>query len=295
VVNRGTEQTGSADPEAKTFVLVHGGAHGAWAFERLAALLIQEGHHVVARDLPGHGLGARFPRSYTTRPVNPRDFATEPSPIAHLTLGDYCDQVIDTVRRLAQRTPHRRIILLGHSMAGLVLNQVGEAVPELIDRLVYLSAWMTADGTSFSDYMDAPEFSTGLIPSVLLADPAVTGALRMDFRSGDPEYRAHVKATFAADVDDDEWEAITHLLTPDTPVGPLAEPVTTTPDRWGRIPRTYITCTEDRAVPPAAQRRFVDEADAYTPDNPTDVRTLPTSHSPFVSQPEKLAEILLEL
>ncbi|MDR8408026.1 alpha/beta hydrolase [Nonomuraea sp. 3-1Str] len=214
-------------------MLVHGGAHGAWAFERLASLLVQEGHRVIARDLPGHGLGARLPRSYTTRPLNPQAFATEPSPVAHMTLRDYRDQVTGTVRRLAERMPDRRIILLGHSMAGLVLNQVGEAVPELIGRLVYLSAWMTADGTSFGDYMDAPEFSTGLIPSVLLADPAVTGALRMDFRSGDPEYRARVKATFAAD--------------------------------------------------------------EYVPDNPTDVRTLPTSHSPFVSQSARLAEILLEL
>ncbi|MFB9831045.1 alpha/beta fold hydrolase [Actinoallomurus acaciae] len=294
-MNRETEQAIPAGSDTKTFVLVHGGAHGAWAFERLASLLVQEGHHVVARDLPGHGLGARFPHSYTTRPLNPQEFATEPSPVAHLTLRDYRDQVTDTIRRLAERMPHRHIIVLGHSMAGLVLNQVGEAVPELIGRLVYLSAWMTANGTSFSDYMDAPEFSTGLIPSILLADPAVTGTLRMDFRSGDPEYRARVKATFAADADDHDWEAVTNLLTPDTPIGPLAEKVTVTPARWGRIPRTYITCTDDRAVPPAAQQRFIDEADKYTPDNPTDVRTLPTSHSPFVSQPEKLAEILLEL
>jgi pimeloyl-ACP methyl ester carboxylesterase len=292
---RAAKQTTPADPDGKIFVLVHGGAHGAWAFERLASLLVQEGHHVVARDLPGHGLGARFPRSYTARPLNPQEFATEPSPIAHLTLRDYRDQVTGTIRRLADRMPDRPITVLGHSMAGLILNEVGEAVPELIDRLFYLSAWMTSDGTSFSDYMDAPEFATGLIPSLLLADPAVAGALRMDFRSGDPEYRARVKATFAADVDDHDWDAVTSLLTPDTPVGPLFEKVTITPDRWGRIPRTYITCTDDRAVPPAAQWRFIHEADQHTPANPTDVRTLPSSHSPFVSQPEKLAEILLEL
>lgn len=289
------QETEQRTAGGKIFVLVHGGAHGAWAFERLSALLVQEGHHVVARDLPGHGLSARSPRSYAERPLDPRAFATEPSPIAHLTLRDYRDQVTGTVRRLAARLPHHRIILLGHSMAGLVLNQVGEAVPELVDRLVYLSAWMTADGTSFGDYMDAPELSTGLIPSVLLADPAVTGALRMDFRSADPDYRARVKATFAADVDDHDWDAVTHLLTPDTPAGPLAEPVTVTPGRWGRIPRTYIICADDRALPPAAQWRFVKEADARTPGNPTEVRTLPTSHSPFVSQPEQLAEILLEL
>jgi pimeloyl-ACP methyl ester carboxylesterase len=294
-VNRETQPTAPANQAAKIFVLVHGGAHGAWAFERLTALLVQAGHHVVARDLPGHGLAARFPRSYATRPLNPQQFATEPSPIAHVTLRDYSDQVTATIRGLADRLPHHQIILLGHSMAGLVLNQVGEAIPELIGRLVYLSAWMTADGTSFSDYMAAPEFSTGLIPSILLADPAVAGALRMDFRSDDPDYRARVKAAFAADVNDHDWDAITNLLTPDTPAGPLTEPVAITSGRWGRIPRTYISCTEDQAVPPAAQRRFITEADKHTPDNPTDIREMHTSHSPFASQPRKLAETLLKL
>jgi pimeloyl-ACP methyl ester carboxylesterase len=281
--------------DGKVFVLVHGGGHGAWAFERLTPLLVEQGHSVVARDLPGHGLQARLPRSYSTRPLDPQAFATEPSPIAHLTLRDYSDQVVATVSRLAERMPGREIVLLGHSMAGLVLNQVGEAVPALIARLVYLSAWMIADGTSFSDYMTAPEFRTGLIPSALLADPAVAGALRMDFRSDDPDYRARIKAAFAADVDDDKWNAITNLLTPDTPIGPLAERVTITPDRWGRIARTYISCTDDRAVPLAAQQRFIDEADKHTPGNSTDVRELATSHSPFASQPEKLADTLLEL
>ncbi|MFB4299635.1 alpha/beta fold hydrolase [Actinomadura sp. NTSP31] len=286
-----TRPAGPAD--AKIFVLVHGGAHGAWAFERVTSLLVKEGHHVVAQDLPGHGLNARLPRSYAARPLDPQEFATEPSPLAHVTLRDYCEQVTATIRRLSALMPHHRIVLVGHSMAGLVLNQVGETVPELIDHLVYLSAWMIADGTSFSDYMAAPEFSTGLIPTVLLADPTVAGALRMDFRSVDPDYRARLKAALGADVDDHDWNAVTHLLTPDTPIGPLAERVTITPDRWGRIPRTYISCTDDRAVPLAAQRRFIAEADRRTPDNLTDVRELPTGHSPFASQPGRLAQFLL--
>ncbi|WP_202866648.1 alpha/beta fold hydrolase [Kribbella voronezhensis] len=293
-----THETGpSSAPyqEGKIFVLVHGGGHGAWAFERLTPLLVQEGHYVVARDLPGHGLRARVPRSYTTRPLHAQEFAHEPSPIAHLRLADYRDQVIATVRRLAERMPDREIVLLGHSMAGLILNEVGEAVPELIGRLVYLSAWMTGDGTAFTDYMSEPEFATGLIPSILLADPAVAGALRMDFRSNDPGYRAGVKAAFAADVEDDEWDAIANLLSPDTPAGPLAERVTVTADRWGRIPRTYICCTNDQALPLPAQHRFVKEADHHTPGNPTDVRELPTSHSPFASAPDQLAEALLQL
>jgi pimeloyl-ACP methyl ester carboxylesterase len=275
----------------KTFVLVHGGAHGAWAFEKLASLLVQEGHSVVARDLPGHGLRARFPRSYFERPLDLQRFATERSPLARLSLQDCADEVIATINQLAGR----KTILVAHSMAGLILNRAGEAVPQLISRMVYLSAWMTADGKSFNDYAMGPEFATGKIPSVLIGDPRVTGALRMDFRSVDPAYRAQTKAAFAADVDDDTWEAASNLLTPDTPAAPMAEPTTITAERWGRIPRTYISCTADQAVPVAAQRRFISEADTFTPDNRTDVRELATSHSPFLSQPEQLARTLLAL
>jgi pimeloyl-ACP methyl ester carboxylesterase len=280
--------------DGKTFVLVHGGAHGAWAFEKLAWLLAEDGSQVVARDLPGHGLRARFPESYAVRPVAPEGLAVEPSPLAKLCLRDYADEVIATITELAVRTPERPIILVGHSMSGLILHRVGEAIPHLINRLVYLSAWMIADGRSFNDYVLTPEFSTSKITSILVADPAVTGALRMDFSSDDPAYQAQAKAAFAADIGDDDWAAVANLLTPDTPAGPMAEPVTITRARWGQIPRTYISCTADQAVPVAAQRLFIGEADEFTPHNLTDVREMATSHSPFMSQPEQLAHILSE-
>jgi hypothetical protein len=63
----------------------------------------------------------------------------------------------------------------------------------------------------------------------------------------------------------------------------------------GSIPRTYISCTADCTIPAAAHRLFIDEADKLTPDNPTDVREMTTSHCPFLSEPEQLACILLQL
>jgi pimeloyl-ACP methyl ester carboxylesterase len=71
--------------------------------------------------------------------------------------------------------------------------------------------------------------------------------------------------------------------------------VTTTAGRWGAIPRTYISCTADFIIPVAEQRLFIDEADKLTPGNPTDVREMPTSHCPFLSEPDQLARILLQL
>jgi pimeloyl-ACP methyl ester carboxylesterase len=290
-----TTMTIPASNGGKIYILVHGGAHGAWAFGKLAPLLAQEGHRVIAQDLPGHGLHARFPASYHERPLDPEKFAVEPSQIAGLTLRDYADQVTGTISRIARRLPGRQPILVGHSMAGLILNRVGETLPELIGRLVYLSAWMTGSGKSFNDYTASPQMATSKIPSILVGNPASTGALRFDFRPPDPTSRALVKDTFAADVDDEDWNAVANLLTPDTPAGPMAEATTLTASRWGAIPRTYISCTADQALPLAAQQRFIGEADRFTPHNPTDVRELASSHSPFMSQPEQLARILLDL
>jgi hypothetical protein len=64
---------------------------------------------------------------------------------------------------------------------------------------------------------------------------------------------------------------------------------------WGRIPRTYVRLTEDRAMPLALQDRFVAEADALTPDNPTDVRSLESSHVRFQIHPGGLVDILDDL
>jgi pimeloyl-ACP methyl ester carboxylesterase len=59
----------------KIFVLVHGAGQGARAFEKVAWPLTRDGHHVIARDLPGHGLRARYAQSYLERPADPDFFA----------------------------------------------------------------------------------------------------------------------------------------------------------------------------------------------------------------------------
>src|SRR4051794_28829578 len=77
----------------KIFVLVHGAGQGAWAFGKVGWPLARDGHHVIARDLPGHGLRARFPQSYLERPSDPDRFATEPSPLAQLSAQDFTDEL----------------------------------------------------------------------------------------------------------------------------------------------------------------------------------------------------------
>jgi hypothetical protein len=65
-----------------------------------------------------------------------------------------------------------------------------------------------------------------------------------------------------------------------------------TAGRWGSLPRTYISCTEDRAIPPALQQKMIADADDLTPQNRTHVLKIKASHSPFVSKVNELVALL---
>jgi hypothetical protein len=62
-----------------------------------------------------------------------------------------------------------------------------------------------------------------------------------------------------------------------------------TEERFGRVPRVYVECTDDHALSIEMQRDMI----AKSP--PVNVRTLNSSHSPFLSMPDKLAEALKDL
>ena len=273
------------------FLLVHGAWHGAWCYERVIPLLARHGHAAVARDLPAHGINASFPASWHRRPLDAAAFGSEPSPCAVTTLDDYANSVIDSIDSL-QAMGHEQVVLVGHSMGGVAITAVAERRPESIAALVYLSAFMPASGVPAVAYIASAENAGELVGPQFLADPAQVGALRMDPRSENADYRASGKLAFYGDVDTATYDAIAHLMTPDVPVAPFATPIHITPDRWGAVPRHYIRCLQDRAILPALQQRFVAEADAFVPARPTVVHTLDASHSPFISQPRALADLL---
>jgi len=62
-----------------------------------------------------------------------------------------------------------------------------------------------------------------------------------------------------------------------------------TAEQWGRIPRVYIECTNDRAVSIGSQRAMVERLPCEK------VITMRTDHSPFLSAPEALAAHLMSL
>jgi pimeloyl-ACP methyl ester carboxylesterase len=274
-----------------TVVLVHGAWHGAWCFQPLLPHLLARGLAPFSLDLPAHGLRARFPAGFGSDRAL---FAKAPSPHAGITVNDYADAVLELVDAVIA-AGSGRVMLVGHSMAGIALTVAAERAPEKIAKLAYLAAFMPLPGTRMLDYVRCAENAGEEVTGLFVAQPSRIGAMRIDCRSGDASYRARLRSAFCHDIGEESFAAMSHLLTPDVPAAPVAEPTMASLERWGRVPRTYIRCSEDRAVMPALQDRFIREADAFAPDNPTQVITLAASHSPFVSMPEELAQAIAVL
>ncbi|MGI5212913.1 alpha/beta hydrolase [Plantactinospora sp. CA-290183] len=276
-----------------TFVLVHGsfGNSFSWApMQRELALL---GHRSLAVDLPGHGFGAAFPAGYQA-PQDPAALAAAPATLAGITLADAVGHVVEVVRRAAAHGP---VILVGHSRGGLTLTGVGNAVPELIDRIVYVSAWCCVDLTP-AEYMAGPEYATSALNATtpaLVGDPAQLGALRLNWRTADPDLLAALKTAMLADGTDQEFLAYLNTLEPDESLDAGGAGDRARADTWGRIARTYLRLTGDLSLPLALQDRFIREADALTPENPFDVRTVESSHVGFLVRPGEVATVLAGL
>jgi pimeloyl-ACP methyl ester carboxylesterase len=270
-------------------VLVHGSWHGSWAWSAVVPLLARAGRSPVAVDVEGHGLAAELPASALARPFDAAAFASERSPHADVTLASATARLTGQIEAVG-----RPVVLVAHSLMGHLATAAAQAVPELVERLVYICAFMPASGVPAAAYVQGPENAGELLGPLVVADPVAVGAIRLDVRSPDAAYRAGLRDALYADVPVAEADRVIRLLSSDLPIGIPGGATELTSAAWGSIPRTYVRCTADLAVRPALQSRFIAEADAAFPKRPTSVVDLDASHSPFLSQPGRVAHAILE-
>ncbi|MEU3739688.1 MULTISPECIES: alpha/beta fold hydrolase [unclassified Streptomyces] len=276
-----------------TFVFVHGAFSNSFSFAPLQAELGLLGHRSVALNLPGHGFGATYPAAYQA-PQDLDALAGEPGSLKGVTLADNAAHVIEVLERAKQNGP---TILVGHSRGGATITAVGNARPELVDRIAYVAAWCPVD-LDVNGYYAEPEMAEvdgGSYASALVGNPAELGLLRVNFRTAAPETLAAVKQAFADDLTDDEFRTFLNTFQPDENLD-----IGTPADRaqaatWGRIPKSYVRLADDASVPLAMQDRMIREADALTPDNPFHVGTLEGSHLRWLVHPKPAAQLLADL
>jgi pimeloyl-ACP methyl ester carboxylesterase len=159
------------------------------------------------------------------------------------------------------------ILLLGHSYGGMVITQAA-AGHAGVQRLVYLCAFMPDEGESLLELTGGEP-----APWIRLLDDGLTL----------PDLE-QAPAVFYGDCDPATASRATAAIRPMS-AAPFVEPVSE--PAWRSIPATYVVCAQDGALPPELQR------DVFAP-RAAEVVELDRSHSPFLSAPEELAELLEE-
>jgi len=176
------------------------------------------------------------------------------------------DDVAVTRRALAMQDGES--ILVGHSYGGAVITEAGNH-PK-VARLVYIAAFAPDKGESVSALIEsAPPDAP--VPPIL---PPQDGFLFLD--------RAKFAASFAADVDADK---AAFMADSQVPWGVAALSGTIGEPAWRTKPSWYLVTTEDKMIPPAAQRAMSKRAGST-------VIEVKGSHAIYVSQPSAVAALI---
>lgn len=193
-----------------TLILVHGAFATSFSFAPLQAELSFHGVRSAAVDLPGHGFAATFPLGYQA-PQDLARFTSEPGSIRGVTVDDNVKALAEAAARAKEHGP---VVIVAHSRGGATLTALANAHPELIDHMVYVSAWAPVDLPA-AEYNAEPEMKTvdnAALARALAGDPGQLGLLRCNFRQADPEVLDGLKALFCTDVSDDEFRIFLNSL-----------------------------------------------------------------------------------
>lgn len=203
---------------------------------------------IVAPDLPGHG-------------VNKQSFR-------QVDFRAYVNYVLLVLEALP-----KPVILVGHSMAGAIISEVAERIPSQIACLVYVGAFVPSNGNSLIDEERA--FIEPGAASVATINRSA-GCLEIDL--------AQAPGLFYHCLTKSEATAATKRLQPQ-PLKPFLSPILLSEKSFGKTPKFYIYCQQDRAISLGDQQRM--QAKINCP-----VFNLNTDHSPFLSAPVALVGLL---
>jgi pimeloyl-ACP methyl ester carboxylesterase len=241
-----------------TFVLVHPAWHGGWCWKKVVPLLRARGYDVFTPTLTGLG-----ERSHLARP--------------EIGLEVHVSDVVNVLRH----EDLRDVVLVGHSSSGAVITGVADRVPDRIGHIVYLDAFVPADGQSVLDLV-APDRR-----QILEGLATTEGSGWLLTRFAPPPWETILREMWGVTGDGDVRWMMEHLGP--TPLGHFKDPVQRVNPAAEKLPRTYIRC------PQYPNPRFDQHAEMARRTAHWNYRELPTSHHPAITSPESLTNLLLEL
>jgi pimeloyl-ACP methyl ester carboxylesterase len=234
------------------FVLVHGSWHDGAAWEGVVRHLESKGHRAFAPTVTGYGKGANKNVNHAQCSKSIVDF------IVGKSLSDF--------------------VLVGHSFGGTFISKVAEAMPDRIRRLVFQNGFVVRDGHSVLD--ESPPDTAALFQRMAQQSPDNTFLLPFPvwreafINEGDLEM---AKQTYAR-------------LSPE-PLQPSKDKLDLKKFYSLEIPKSYINCTEDIALPPGEwgwHPRMSNRLGLYR------LVQMPGGHEVMFTNPAGLAEKILE-
>jgi pimeloyl-ACP methyl ester carboxylesterase len=243
----------SSKPAPLNFVLVHGAWQAPFVWDSVKAQLTRAGQNVIVVQLPGHGTD-------TTSP-------------ATITMNSYRDQIVSAINGVSGK-----VILVGHSLSGFAISAVEEAIPNRIDKLVFLASYIPSAGQSALSLSNTDNQSH-IRPPALIPD-TLHGILGIARDSIAPIFCPDAPAALQAKV--------VANYRPD-PAIPFTDSVPVTTANFGRADKYYIHTMLDEVIGIDLQNRMVQTAGI------TKVYSLNTGHSPFLSQPDSVTATLLAI
>lgn len=243
---------GDFNTASNTYVLVHGAWQAPYVWDAVRTNLVNKGNQVIVVELPGHG--------------------SDTSPAYTLSIEAYRDKAIEAITKV-----DGKVILVGHSMGGMVITAVAEKIPSKISKLVYVGAFLPASGQSIGDL-------AMLDPDSKLGASLMESAdhLTLDVK------RENLAYLFINDGSPADKERVFTNYRPE-PAIPFGNKLTLTTENFGSVEKVYIKTLQDIVISPGLQDRMIAAAGIKT------VYTVNTSHSPFLAQPKTISNLLLAI
>jgi pimeloyl-ACP methyl ester carboxylesterase len=229
------------------FLLIHGGCHGAWCWEPLIAALAELGHRGHAFDLPGAG--------------------ADPTPRREVTV----ERCLAAVSAFTEQRGLDDFVLVGHSIAGLLLPGIALRHPGQIVEVVFLAAVVLDRGERVIDFIPESRRPTYFE----MADASEDRTIHVGFEEA---WRRYFDG-----LSEEDARACFARLTPQ-PFGVYLEPATVSA-RELAVPKRYVVCRRDVTFPPELCRRLGRKLGG-------DVVEIDAGHGAMLSHPKPLARLL---